>query len=227
MAAGLRDPRLQPGVESAVLVHRLRHLPGGSGREQVALSPSRPARRIRDNRATEDAMETWDAIRARRNVRNCLPDPIADGMIEPDRRGGLAGTVGIKSPAVGLRDRHRSRPTPENSSTVWRGAGRIASAPAAIALVVPAPSDERAKLIDQCDLGRATPAMAIAATDLGIGSGHSSVGDQDKAREILGVPDDHLVSTCSGSDARADRPFKPIDRPDRRPFEEVVHRGRW
>jgi len=25
----------------------------------------------------------------------------------------------------------------------------------------------------------------------------------------------------------ADRPLKPLQRPDRRPFEEVVHRGRW
>jgi hypothetical protein len=24
-----------------------------------------------------------------------------------------------------------------------------------------------------------------------------------------------------------DRPLKPIDRPDRRPFDEVVHRGHW
>ncbi|MGZ4295392.1 MAG: nitroreductase family protein, partial [Solirubrobacteraceae bacterium] len=25
----------------------------------------------------------------------------------------------------------------------------------------------------------------------------------------------------------ADRPLRPIRRPNRRPFEEVVHRGRW
>ena len=37
-------------------------------------------------------------------------------------------------------------------------------------------------------------AMMIAATDLGIGTGHSSVGDQEKARAILGVPDEYQVA---------------------------------
>ena len=38
----------------------------------------------------------------------------------------------------------------------------------------------------------------LAATDLGIGTGHSSVADQDKARAILGVPDDHFVAYLIG-----------------------------
>ena len=38
--------------------------------------------------------------------------------------------------------------------------------------------DERTKLIDQYDLGLATLAMTIAATDLGIGTGHSSVHEE-------------------------------------------------
>ncbi len=69
--------------------------------------------------------------------------------------------------------------------------------------------------------------MTIAATDLGIGTGHSSVGDQEKARAILGVPDGHIVSYLLGIGYPADRPLKPIIKPNRRPFEEVVHRGRW
>ena len=70
-------------------------------------------------------------------------------------------------------------------------------------------------------------AMMIAATDLGIGTGHSSVGDQEKARAILGVPDDHLVAFMLGIGHPADRPLTPIRKPNRRPFSEVVHHGRW
>ncbi len=92
-------------------------------------------------------------------------------------------------------------------STVWMGAGHIAAAAAAIVLVVPVPPDERRKLIDQYDVGQATMAMMLAATDLGIGTGHSSVGDQDKARAILGVPDDHLVAFMLGVGYPADRPL--------------------
>jgi nitroreductase len=70
-------------------------------------------------------------------------------------------------------------------------------------------------------------AMMIAATDLGIGTGHSSVGEQEKARAILGVPDDYQVAFLLGVGYPADRPLAPIRKPNRRPFDEVVHRGHW
>ena len=82
-------------------------------------------------------------------------------------------------------------------------------------------------MVDQYDLGQAMYAMMLAATDLGIGTGHSSVGDQDRARAILGVPDTHEVAYLLGIGYPADRPLRPIARPDRRPFDEVVHRERW
>ncbi len=67
----------------------------------------------------------------------------------------------------------------------------------------------------------------LAATDLGIGTAHSSVGDQEKAREILGVPDDHDVAYLIGVGYPADRPLKPILKPNRLPFDEVVRHGHW
>jgi nitroreductase len=69
--------------------------------------------------------------------------------------------------------------------------------------------------------------MALAAADLGIGTGHSSVGDQDQARKLLGVPGDHDVALLLGIGYPADRPLRPIAKPDRRPVGEVIHRGRW
>jgi nitroreductase len=69
--------------------------------------------------------------------------------------------------------------------------------------------------------------MTVAATDLGIGTGHSSVGDRGRARAVLGVPEDHILSYLLGIGYPADRPIKPIVTPDRRPFQEVVHRGPW
>ena len=84
-------------------------------------------------------------------------------------------------------------------STVWRGAGHIAGAAAAIALVIPEPPDERRRVTDQYDVGQATMAIMLAATDLGIGTGHSSVGEQDKARAILGVPEGTRWPICSVS----------------------------
>jgi nitroreductase len=174
----------------------------------------------------EDDMEAWDAIRARRNVRSYRPDLISDDDLN------RIAEAGWRAPSA-RNDQHwdfiivTDRGQLQELATVWQGARHIASAPAAIALVVPEPPDERTKIVDQYDLGQATTAMTIAATDLGIGTGHSSVGDQEKARAILGVPDDHIVSFLLGIGYPADRPLKPIVKPNRRPFTEVVHLGRW
>jgi len=110
---------------------------------------------------------------------------------------------------------------------VWRGAGHVAHSAATIALVIPTIDDQRPREIALYDLGQATMAIMIAAADHGVGTGHSSVGDQAKAREVLGVPDDRVVAYLIDLGYPADRPLKPIKQPNRRPFAEVVHRGRW
>jgi nitroreductase len=171
-------------------------------------------------------VETWDAIRARRNVRAYRTDPVAasdlDRITEAARRAPSASNRQHWDFVV-VTEPEQLRAL----STVWRGAGHIAGAAAAIALVIPTPADDRTRLIDYYDLGQATYAMALAAADLGIGTGHSSVGDQDLAREILGVPSDHVVTFLLGVGYPADRPLRPIVKPDRRPADDVVHHGRW
>lgn len=171
-------------------------------------------------------MQTWDAIRARRNVRQYTDQPISGADLT------RITEAGWRAPSAKNRQPWDFVVVTEHDvlqelSTVWMGAGHIAAAAAAIVLVVPVPPDERRKIVDQYDIGQATMAMMLAATDLGIGTGHSSVGDQDKARAILGVPDDHLVAFMLGLGYPADRPLIPIRTPSRRPFEEVVHFGRW
>jgi nitroreductase len=171
-------------------------------------------------------METWDAIRARRNVRTYLPDPVSDADLN------RIAEAGWRAPSASNRQHWNfiivtDRAQLQELSTVWQGARHIAGAAAAIALVIPQPADERTKVVDQYDLGQATYAIMVAAADLGIGTGHSSVGDQDRARAILGVPDDHDVAFMIGLGYPADRPLKPIVKPNRLPFDEVVRRDHW
>jgi nitroreductase len=171
-------------------------------------------------------MQTWDAIRARRNVRSYQTEPVPAADLEQ------IAEAGWRAPSASNRqhwdfvvvtDPEQLR----ELSGVWRGAGHIAGAAAAIALVIPQTDDDRTRLIDYYDLGQATYAMALAAADLGIGTGHSSVGDQERAREILGVPADHNVAFLLGVGYPADRPLRPISAPDRRPRAEVIHQGHW
>lgn len=171
-------------------------------------------------------METWDAIRARRNVRQYTQQPVsAEDLNRIVEAGWRAPSAKNRQPwdFVVVTDQAQL----QELSTVWMGAGHIAGAAAAIAFVIPVPPDERRRVTDQYDVGQATMAMMLAATDLGIGTGHSSVGDQDKARAILGVPDGYLVAYLLGVGYPADRPLAPIRKPSRRPFDEVVHHGRW
>jgi nitroreductase len=171
-------------------------------------------------------METWDAIRARRNVRTYLSDPVPAADLD------RIAEAGWRAPSASNRQHWNfiivtDRDQLKALSTVWQGARHIAGAAAAIALVIPQPPDERTKVIDQYDLGQATYAIMLAAADLGIGTGHSAVGDQEKAREILGVPGDHDVAYLIGVGYPADRPLKPLVKPDRLPFDEVVRHGHW
>lgn len=171
-------------------------------------------------------METWDAIRARRNVRAYEDRPIApddlDRILE----------AGWRSPSASNRQKWDFVLVTEPEqlqalSTVWVGASHLASAKAAIVLVLPEAEAPRFVTIDQYDLGQATMEMMLAAADLGIGSGHSSVGDQEACRRIIGHPADHTCAYMIALGYPADRPLRPIEKPNRRPFDEVVHRGHW
>jgi len=77
------------------------------------------------------------------------------------------------------------------------------------------------------DFGQATAFMMLAAADRGIGSGHSSVAGQQQAQRVLGFPDGYLAVYLIGLGYPADRPLRPISRPSRRPFDEVVHWNHW
>ena len=165
-------------------------------------------------------MEAWDAIRARRNVRQYTPKPVSEADLN------RIAEAGWRAPSAKNRQAWdfvivTDQAQLQELSTVWQGAGHIAGAAAAIAFVLPVPPSERRKVTDQYDVGQATMAMMIAATDLGIGTGHSSVGDQDKARAILGVPDGYEVAYLHGhrrsrrSPAQADPQTRTVARSTR------------
>jgi nitroreductase len=171
-------------------------------------------------------METWDAIASRRNVRSFQPRPLPDGARERILEAGWRAPSSRNWQPwdfVVVTDRDQLA----RLAQVWRFGAHIADSAATVALVLPAGLDSGERETAYYDLGHATMAMMIAAADLGIGSGHSAVGDQDLAREVLGLPADRFAAYLADFGYPADRPLKPIRRPNRRPFDEVVHRGRW
>jgi nitroreductase len=171
-------------------------------------------------------VETWDAIRSRRNVRSYREQAIApedlDRMLEAGWRTPSAGNQQAWDFVI-CTDREQIA----QLATVSRSAGHVARSAATIALIAPNPDDARLRDLIQYDLGQATMSIMLAAADLGIGSAHSSVEDQELARRVLGFPEDRFCAWLIALGVPADRPLQPIARPNRRPFEDVVHRGHW
>jgi nitroreductase len=169
-------------------------------------------------------MQTWEAITSRRNVRSFADRPIPaadlDRILEAGRRSPSSQNwqpwdfvlVTERSLLVEL-------------AKVWRGAGHVAHSAATIVLVGPAGDNPFRRA--QLDLGQATMAMMLAAADLGIGSCHAGIADLPRVRELLGIPDDRDWALLISLGYPADRPLTPIKNPDRRPFDDVVHRGHW
>src|SRR4029079_10764837 len=119
-------------------------------------------------------MQTWDAIRARRNVRNYQTTPVPDADLN------RIAEAAWRAPSASNRqhwdfvivtDPDRLRAL----SAVWRGAGHIAGAAAAIALVAPRTDDDRTRLLDYYDLGQATYAMPPAGAAPATRTGDSAL----------------------------------------------------
>ena len=170
-------------------------------------------------------METWEAIRSRRNVRSFDDRPI------PEDHLGEILEAGRRAPSsqnwqpwdfVVVTDRERL----VELSRTWQGAGHVAHSAATVALVA-APPEERRRGTLYYDLGQATMSIMLAAAGLGIGSCHSAVGDQDLARQILGLPPDKFCAYMISLGYPADRPLSLVRHPNRRPLDEVVHLDHW
>jgi nitroreductase len=169
-------------------------------------------------------MQTWEAITSRRNVRSFADRPVPpadlDQILEAGRR---APSSRNWQPwdFILVTDRDQLR----DLARVGPGAGHAAGAAAAIVVIGPAGDNPFQRA--QFDLGQAVMAIILAAADLGVGSSHAGVRDLALARALLGFPEDRDWAFLISLGYPADGPLAPIRRPDRRPFDEVVHRRHW
>jgi nitroreductase len=171
-------------------------------------------------------VETWEAIRARRNIRSYADRAIApeelDRILEAARRSPSSMNeqpwdfVVLVDPARLIQ-----------LAEVWHYGAHLADGAAAIAFVAAATDDPEQRETIQFDMGQAVMSAMLAAADLGIGSCHSAIGDQALVRELLGLSADRECIVLISLGYPADRLLAPIERPSRRPFDEVVHRDRW
>ena len=171
-------------------------------------------------------MDTCTAITSRRNVRRFSAEPLAaadvDRVLEAARR----------SPSAMNRQWWdlvlvTERGALEALSKVWGGAGHVARSQAAIAVVAPMGADRPEREMIEYDLGQMTMQLMIAAADLGIGTAHAAVEDQDLARRLLGFPEHRRCAWLIAMGYPEGGPLRPIERLRRRRFDDVVHRHSW
>jgi len=171
-------------------------------------------------------METWSAITSRRNVRDYSDEPLPAGDVD------RVLDAARRAPSAMNRQRWDLVLVSDGAqlielAKVWQGAGHVARSQATVAVVAPVGSDEREQAMIQFDLGQMTMQLMIAAADLGIGTAHAAVADQDLARRVLGFPDDRICAFLIAMGYPAEGPLRPIQKLNRRDFDGVVHRDRF
>lgn len=173
-------------------------------------------------------METWDAIRTRRNVRRFENRPIPPEELD---RIVMAAALAPSSmneqrwAFVVCLDRARL----EELSRAGDYMDHVAGAAAAVAFLTPRAEDIGDRESIAFDLGQAVENAMLAAWELGIGSCHASVYDEPEVRRLLEYPADMtcdlVVSIGYPEDPASLAP--PGSRGGRRPLGELRHEERF
>lgn len=170
----------------------------------------------------------WDAIRTKRAVRQFDGRPLEpahlDRIVAAGRRAHSSKNQ-QRWAFIAVEDRAHLA----ELATLGPYAGHISGAAVAIALVTPEPRDAGQPLSVMWDLGGAAAQMMVVAWELGVGSCPATVYEQERARELLGLPAgmhcEYILSFGYPADPSVlTAPPRPGGR---RSQDDVLHRERW
>ena len=169
-------------------------------------------------------MDVMEAIQTRRSVRSYLNKPVEEEILNQVLEAArLAPSANNRQEGryVAVRDQD----TRHLLSIAAEGQGFVAEAPAVIACCA-----AESGHVMSCgqpaytvDLSIAVDHMTLAAVSLGLGTCWIGAFDEDRVREILGIPASVRVVALMalGYPKHATNP-----RP-RKPFSEIVHQEKW
>ena len=173
-------------------------------------------------------MSVWDAVNSKRVIRQFSDRPIEPEdlvrILNAGRRAASSKNL-QRWQFIVCRDRDHL----EQLATVGPWAGHLAGAAVAVALVTPDPKAADSPLSVTFDLGMAAGNMMLVAWELGIGSVPATVYEHDRARELLGYPEDHHCEYLLSFGHPADP--ADLDRPNRAggrsALSDLLHDERW
>lgn len=105
-------------------------------------------------------------------------------------------------------------------------AGHLSGAAFGVAIITPHPSERFSMMFDA---GQAAAYMQLAAWELGIASCPATIYEPDKARKLLGFPEDlHIrIALSFGYPLSEDVITRPPKKGGRRAFDEVIYWNKW
>ena len=170
-------------------------------------------------------MKVSEAIRMKRAVRKFQERPLSEDDIHAILNAGRRSQSSKNSQPwqfIAIQDKAILKALSECGTF----AGHLGGAALGVAILTPDPSE---KFQTMFDAGQAAAYMQLAAWELGVGSVPASIYEPEKAREILGFPEDlHLrIALSFGYPAEEDVLTATPQKGGRREMEEVVHWERW
>lgn len=170
-------------------------------------------------------MNVSEAIRNKRAVRQFqdtpLPEEAVKAIINAGRRSQSAKNTQPWH-FIAVQDRATLKALSEMGT--W--AGHLASAALGVAILTP-PPEQRFSIM--FDAGQAAAYMQLAAWELGIGSCPATIYEPEKARELLGFPQElHLrIAFSFGYPLDVESISRKPQKGGRRVLEDVIHWDRW
>ena len=173
-------------------------------------------------------MDVWQAISTQRAVRSFAERPLEPEHLDRILRAGRRAPSSKNEQRwafVVCTERERLRAL----SRVGPYAGHLAGAAAGIALVTPHAGERGKAESIAFDLGQSAQTMMLTAWELGVGSVHATVYEEDLVRDILGYPDGYVCPylISFGYPADPDDLGRPLGKGGRKPLGELVHHERW
>jgi len=170
-------------------------------------------------------MNISDAIRLKRAIRKFTDQPLPEETIFAILNAGRRAQSSKNTQPwhfIAIQD----KATLMALSELGEWAGHLAGAALGVAIITPHPDTRFSVMFDA---GQSAAYMQLAAWEMGIGSCLATIYEPDKARQILGFPDDQHIRIAISfgypldEETLTTKPWKG----GRRPLDEIVHWDKW
>ncbi len=170
-------------------------------------------------------MDVSEAIRMKRAVRQFSPQPLPEAIMLAILNAGRRAQSSKNSQPwnfIAITD----KATLSALAECGVSAGHLLGAAMGVALVHEDPGEKFQLMFD---IGQTAAYMQLAAWELGVGSCLASIYEPDKARQLLGFPEDMFlrIAISFGYPLEAAALTQRPKKGGRKPLDELIHWNKW